>query len=339
MTPARIFIWLVGILLAFAIMPLLFFLQWRTERLQRISNESFLINSLLGPVEYTDTGGESDPILVLHGGGGGYDQGRYLAKSLSEAGHRVIAMSRPGYLRTPIASGVFPEQQADLAAILLRILGVESAGILAATEAAPVALQLALRHPELVNRIALLSPNVQRPQPVAEGNFPLPAEAILHMVSGDIASWLLAYRLRWSSQRTVETLLHLETDLKPFPALQLSREIAANSESIASLAEFLDTLTPFSPRETGTRNDIVQLRGLPEIPFEDISVPVLLLRGENDGITQPKNFELLVQGIPRIEEFIVPSGGFIIPGYGTSRKDANNKLLQFFGEGTKSPFR
>jgi len=334
MTPGRIIFWLVAILFALVAVALLFFLQWRTERLEMLSKGSFLVNSLLGPVEYADTGGEGSPILVLHGGGGGYDQGLFLAKSLAEAGHRVIAISRPGYLRTPIASGVFPEQQADLAAILLRILGIESAGILAATEAAPVALHLALRHPDLVNRIALLSPVVQRPHPAAEGEFALPAETMLHLVTGDMDSWLLAPWLRWRTQQSVESLLNLETNLKSFPALQLSREIASKPESVQFLGGFFETLAPFSPRETGTRNDIVQMRGLPEIPLAGISVPVLLLRGENDGITQPANVELLQKGVPRFEETVIPAAGFILPGYGPSHADVVEKLLQFFGANT-----
>jgi 2-hydroxy-6-oxonona-2,4-dienedioate hydrolase len=330
MTPGRVFFWLIALLFILAAVPLLFFLQWRTERLQELSNGSFLISTLLGPIEYADSGGEGSPVLVLHAGGGGYDQGLQMAQGLVEAGHRVIAMSRPGYLRTPIASGVFPEQQADLAAILLRVLGLKSAGVLAAAEAAPTALQLALRHPDLIDRVALISPVVQRPRAAPEGKFSLPAEGILRFVTGDVDSWLLSSRLRWRPQQTVESLLLMETNLKPFPALQLSREISANEESMESLNQFFETLAPISPRETGIRNDIVQMRGLPEIPFSKVAVPVLLLRGENDGISQPENAELLRQGIPRIEEHVIPGAGFLIPGYGPSEADAREHVRIFF---------
>jgi hypothetical protein len=56
-----------------------------------------------GPIEYSSVG-QGDPVLVVHGAGGGFDQGQYFAAPLAAHGFRVIAMSRCGYLRTPASS-------------------------------------------------------------------------------------------------------------------------------------------------------------------------------------------------------------------------------------------
>jgi pimeloyl-ACP methyl ester carboxylesterase len=330
MRPGRLFFWLVAAILAAAALPTVFFLQWRTERLQELTAGSNLIQTVLGPVEFADSGGDGPAILILHGGGGGYDQGMFLGRSLHEAGFRIIAISRPGYLRTPISSGIFPEQQADLAVVLLRILGLEKASVLAAGEAAPVGLQMALRHPAMVDRIALLAPVTQRVRAMEAGAFSLPSEALLDFVTGDMDSLLLLSRLRWRPEKTVEDFLNLETNLKPFPAFQLSREIAGKPDLLVHLQEYFQTLAPFSPRETGTRNDIVQMRGLPEIPFAEVRAPVLLLVGEHDPYLPAEEVEALRQALGRSHEKIIPSSGFLLPGYGPGSEEARQALRQFF---------
>lgn len=46
---------------------------------QRISSDGKIIETTYGPIEYTEFG-EGAPMLIVHGAGGGYDQGEYFAK-------------------------------------------------------------------------------------------------------------------------------------------------------------------------------------------------------------------------------------------------------------------
>ena len=62
---------------------------------------SVLIATRCGPIEYQDAGA-GVPLLAVHGSGGGHDQGMAFAGALAKQGIRVIAMSRFGYLRTPM---------------------------------------------------------------------------------------------------------------------------------------------------------------------------------------------------------------------------------------------
>jgi len=70
---------------------------------------SVLVTTRCGPIYYQKAG-TGIPLLVVHGSGGGHDQGMAFAAPLAQRGMRVIAMSRFGYLRThmpvDVASGL-----------------------------------------------------------------------------------------------------------------------------------------------------------------------------------------------------------------------------------------
>src|SRR5215510_146917 len=89
----------------------------------RVSIGSQIIATRCGNIEYADAG-EGPAIVMIHGAGGGFDQGMALAGSFVPRGYRVIAMSRFGYLRTPAPEHVSIALQADAHACLLDALGV-----------------------------------------------------------------------------------------------------------------------------------------------------------------------------------------------------------------------
>ena len=60
-----------------------------------------------GNVEYTEIG-EGPAVVTIHGAMGGCDQSLILAQTIGDFGYRYIAVSRPGYLGTPIGSGKSP---------------------------------------------------------------------------------------------------------------------------------------------------------------------------------------------------------------------------------------
>jgi pimeloyl-ACP methyl ester carboxylesterase len=113
--------------------PFIAALYWQARRQARakerqLESGSRLIPTRYGVVEYASAG-EGLPVLVSHGSFGGYDQGLEIGMPLLQAGCRLIAPSRPGYLRTPLTSGRTPAAQADLLAALLDELGVERAAV------------------------------------------------------------------------------------------------------------------------------------------------------------------------------------------------------------------
>ena len=72
---------------------------------------SILIETRCGPIEYQEAG-TGTPLLMVHGSGGGHDQGMAFAGKLAQRGIRVIAISRFGYLRTPMPVDASPSAQA-----------------------------------------------------------------------------------------------------------------------------------------------------------------------------------------------------------------------------------
>jgi pimeloyl-ACP methyl ester carboxylesterase len=77
-----------------------------------------LADTACGPIGYA-VAGEGPPVLVIHGAGGEFDQALDFAEMPLQSGFRVIAPSRFGYLRSPLAADASPEAQADAYACLL----------------------------------------------------------------------------------------------------------------------------------------------------------------------------------------------------------------------------
>jgi pimeloyl-ACP methyl ester carboxylesterase len=131
------------------------FQLWRRKEYARIHKNGIVVKTALGPVEYQKTG-NGPAVLYAHGTPGGYDQGIAFARFFSDNQCTFISPSRPGYLRTPLASGPTPEQQADLYAALLDELGIQCASIIGFSGGGPSALQFTLRHPDRCSGLAMI---------------------------------------------------------------------------------------------------------------------------------------------------------------------------------------
>lgn len=312
---------------------LFFYMGWRSERLETLESGSQVVQTDLGALEYSDSGGDGPVVVVLHGGAGGYDQGEVIARPLKEVGFRVLSLSRPGYLRTPLASGPLPEQQADLVAVLLLEKGISRAGVLGFGEGAAVAVAASLRHPDRLSRLALLSPIVLRTEArPKEGTFLLPAEAVLQHLTGDMGSWLLVTLARFSPMRAVQGFLSATTNLGESDVWRVSSGVVADPGQLAWFRGAVLSFSPQSPRETGTRNDLVQLRALPGWDFGKIRHPVLVLRGANDAISPVKDFEALKEKCPEVSHLELADSGFLVPGMGPDAAAAEKALVEFFQE-------
>ena len=66
--------------------------------------DATLLSTDAGQVEVSDRG-DGPPVLVLHGSPGGIDVAELMGRFLRIRGFRVIAISRPGYLGTPLRPG------------------------------------------------------------------------------------------------------------------------------------------------------------------------------------------------------------------------------------------
>src|SRR5258708_9018684 len=121
----------------------------------RVSSGSQVVDTPCGPIEYSVIG-EGPPVLLVHGAGGGFDQGLEFGAPLAEHGFRVIAMSRFGYLRTPLPAEASPVAQADAHACLLDALKLPAAALLAGSAVAPSTIEVCLPHAARCSALGLL---------------------------------------------------------------------------------------------------------------------------------------------------------------------------------------
>jgi len=114
---------------------------------------------------YYEVHGRSDgvPLVLLHGGGSTIDVtfGRVLP--ILARGRRVIAVEEQGHGRTSDRDApVTFESSADDVAALLRYLKVDQADFFGFSNGASVALQVAIRHPQLVRKLVFASSMTKR---------------------------------------------------------------------------------------------------------------------------------------------------------------------------------
>ncbi|MFD6162079.1 alpha/beta fold hydrolase [Nocardia sp. NPDC060256] len=117
--------------------------------------------------------GKSTPLLLIPGGFMGTDSMRSWVSAFASR-RTVIVFDQQGHGRTPDTSRPMSyEQFADDAAALLRALQVGRADVMGYSQGGGVALQLALRHPALVEKLVSLSATYRK-----DGWYPSVFEAI-----------------------------------------------------------------------------------------------------------------------------------------------------------------
>lgn len=101
--------------------------------------------------------GEGDPLILLHGGFGSLEMFGSNVDRLA-SGRRVIGIDLQSHGRTPAADRPMRfETMADDIAALIQHLGLEKADVMGFSLGGGAALRMAIQHPELVNRLVLVS--------------------------------------------------------------------------------------------------------------------------------------------------------------------------------------
>ena len=111
---------------------------------------------------YYEVHGTGKPLIMLHGGFGSFEMFSDLSPALA-VDHQIIGVDLYGHGRTALT--VRPlrfEHMADDIAGLIEHLGLEKVDLLGYSLGGAVALQTAIRHPELVNNLVLISAPFKR---------------------------------------------------------------------------------------------------------------------------------------------------------------------------------
>jgi pimeloyl-ACP methyl ester carboxylesterase len=255
----------------------------RNEQIRHLEEGSRVVETALGPVEVAVVG-EGPPVLVVHGGAGGYDQGLLETRVLEN--FKFIAVSRPGYLRTPIESGRTPREQADALAALLDSIGIKQAAVIGTSMGGLVAIHFALYHPDRCWALVLVSA-VNAPLPIRLSAL----KPLVPLAETDFLPWMLMRR----------DLLYL---VRP----ELKAQTAADPQKIEILEDLIRSAYPVSLRTPGMLNDADQIDNLQEIPLEQIDTPTLVIHGTADSVVP---FDQGVHGAESIPgaRFLPVAGG------------------------------
>jgi 2-hydroxy-6-oxonona-2,4-dienedioate hydrolase len=236
------------------------------------TKNSTVVTTRCGQIEYQESG-TGKPLLMVHGSGGGHDQGMAFAGDLAKQGIRVIAMSRFGYLRTPMPADSSPQAQADAHVCLLDVLGIQDVAIVGGSAGGPSALQLAIRHPNRVNALILLVPLAYKPSTTESSALPLApwAEAVLmKLIGSDFLFW---------------AALHIARDqvIKYVLATPPQQVHSASSEEQARINHLVDLILPVSVRSAGLRSDSGLGRSLGPSDLSKVLAPTLIVSVRDDG--------------------------------------------------------
>lgn len=271
---------------------------------ERISVGSKIADTPCGKIEYADSGSGS-PVLLVHGAGSGYDQGVDSSKYLVQGGFRVIAMSRFGYLRTPLPSDSSAIAQADAHACLLDALKIKRAAVLGASAGAPSSMQFALRYPKRIAALILLVPVAYAPRQDGEQSILTPPR--FNMIF-DTA--LKSDFLFWIVPR-----LSLDTVISTIFATPVSVVNSANIEERARIKKMLTNILPISTRRLGLINDAAITFSLQRYDLEKISTPTLILSVADDLFGTHDGAIYSAAHIPRARLVSYPTGGHLCVGH------------------------
>jgi pimeloyl-ACP methyl ester carboxylesterase len=256
-----------------------------------------------GPIECV-VAGEGPALLALHGGLGGCDQSWLLARALlaDPRRHRVIAVSRPGYLGTPQRLAYTPEEQADLYPAVLDALGIARAAVAAVSAGGPSALQFALRHPRRCRALVLVS--------TVTGRFDVPREVIARLRATRLIASIpgLTALMRRRLARRPE-----EAGRRSIPDPELRARTLAHPEAgplLRALSE--SVLDRLARRLPGTINDTARYAALTQ-PWRlaDVAMPALVVHGTADRVVPFAHAQAVADAVPGAELLPLDGGDHV----------------------------
>lgn len=258
-------------------------------------------NTSLGPVEYID-GGEGFPVLFVHGSPGGCDQGAVMGAFLETGGFRVIAVSRPGYLRTPLTdSNKGPDQQADLELALMDSLSIDRFAVMCWSGGGPSSYRLAVKFPSRVTALAALA-GVSTSYEFANGVNGLEYS----LLTGGLGTWLMKEMVSHAPKQVVKMSVVEEGDLTKDQAKELSEHIWNDEEKREFVLAVSGTI---GGRKVGLHNDREVFPKLgDDLELEKIQVPTVLVHGTADNDVRPDQTAYAAARIADAEVIRVPNG-------------------------------
>ena len=291
----RILRWIVIGLVVVVLLVAAVYLWDINQAYKRVSGKSTVISSPYGDIEYTESGSGPD-VLVIHGSGGGFDQGELMVRAVLGEQFHCIVPSRFGYLRSTFHEGATFDDQANAYAYLLDQLGIKKVAVVVLSHGGPSALLFAVLHPERVSSLTLISCGVasSTTEDQAQAN-----------EKGQMWTTIFKYDpLYWSVSKLFRK--------------QLMGLMGANDAVIASLTPeqlklvgyVIDYMNPVAPRSAGVNFD--NKAKMPNERIASIQAPTLILHAKDDSLQIYYNAEFAAANIPGAKLVSFDRGGHLL---------------------------
>lgn len=247
--------------------------------------------------------GAGHPVLVLHGTPGGVDTADVMARFLPSDGFRVVTVSRPGYLGTPVRHGRSSlDDDADRAVALLDRLGIDRTGVFAWSGGGPSAYRLAVRHPDRVSSLVVAAGLSARWTPPRT----TPAEWFVTQTRAGAAVSALAARL--VPRTVVRTAVAGVSSLRGDALDAHVRDVMADHRRRRFVLDLAATGNSSGAHRDGWRNDVANLGAITSLDLGAVRAPTLLVHGDADTDVLPEHSERALREVPAAELLRLPGG-------------------------------
>jgi pimeloyl-ACP methyl ester carboxylesterase len=228
-----------------------------------------------GKLGYWDTGGNGEPIVLLHPASGSALIWLHQQPVFAKAGYRVIAYSRRNYYNSDSAPAANPGTGSGDLQEFANLLGLQKFHLVSSAAGGSVAADYALSHPERLLSLTVSSNNLAATQ-----GYIADAAARMKLEAWDeLPRW---YRELGPSYRAI------------------------NPAGVAKWTE----INELSETGRGARQKLVNVV-TPE-KLETLRVPTLLMTGSADMFTPPSVQRLIARHIPDNELLVMPECGHSI---------------------------
>jgi pimeloyl-ACP methyl ester carboxylesterase len=280
-------------------------MSWADTVIAGLDERANVISTALGDVQLAREG-TGAPVLVVHGGPGGFDQGLAWCRHLRDGGCEVLAVSRPGYLRTPLESGPGPADQADLCAALLDELRIERVSILGFSSGGPSAVQFAARHPDRTTALLLDSAVLLPFEPpigrLRQATFESsPVVWLTYRFAGRKPGLMTSFMISGVSRELDKEQKRAAVDW-----------ITSHPARLRSVQEQWRSIAPRKYRQAGWANDKANEADLAPLPFADVTAPTLIAHGVRDAIMPIEHATNAARQIAGAELIMVEEGHHLL---------------------------
>ncbi len=283
-----------GLALLAAPIPVLYFRDMR-RAYRRVRGKSTVIPSSYGDIEYTE-GGQGPAVLVVHGSGGGYDQGQLMVEALLDDGFHWIAPSRFGYLQSTFREGATFDDQAHAYAALLDHLGIDRVAVVVLSHGGPSALLFAVLYPDRVSSLTLLSAGVAPVSTADQADANKKGDALTTIYKYDWLYWATSVLFKKQLMGLMGASDAVIADLTP--------------EQRHLVKRVIDEMNPVSLRSAGVTFD--NRAAVPGARIAAIRAPTLILHATDDTLQVYENAEFAAATIPGARLVCFDRGGHLL---------------------------